>query len=342
MRHKQILSIDSTSGGNGDIWMRLVSFYSIAALLPHLEIRLLIPKFLRELAKYTFGNRLLILDDTTNSDVVDLTYTNLGFRHLVKGLAKGKRYISPYQRAVIKDKKQRQFKDVVNQAIFDVCDLFSLVHIPKSKWIAGYQGYLDIIGIKQLRKVNYDEFVSQLKDDYTSISALLNESVPVSKELTLPTDIKESIVIFPTGTSRQFIPVTWAKKHLPNAYYAFFYRDQDAAIFQQEGLKTVLFYQQPGDIIVLSKNAKWTITTDSFPSHLLQSATERCTVTITEVLQSRIISPAFKGKVVDSQAKCHPCLHLDRKNHPVCAAGFSECINWENNIYSQSILNSAI
>jgi hypothetical protein len=341
MRNKKILSIDSSAGGNGDIWMRLVSFYSMAALLTDLEIQLLIPKFMRELARYTFGDRLTIIDDGDNS-TIDLSYTNLGLRNLVKGLVKGKRYISPYQRAVIKDKKQRQLKDVVNLAVFNVLDFLSLVQVPKSKWITVYQGYLDVIGIKQFRKVNYSDFVVQLQSDYGRISKRLNQNVPVSKELILPPDLKENLVIFPTGTSRQFIPVSWARKYLPNAYYAFFYKDKEAAIFQQEGLKTVLFYLQPADIIVLSKNAKWTITTDSFPSHLLQSASQSCTVTITEVLKSRIVSPSFKGKVVDSQAKCHPCLHLDRKNHPLCAAGFSECINWENNIYSENILTSAM
>jgi hypothetical protein len=338
MSKKQNISIDSTSGGNGDIWMRLVSFYTIAALLPDLEIRILIPAFLRPLANYTFGDRLIILEDT--NEKVRLSYTTLGMRDLIKGFAKGYTYILPYQRAVIKDKKKNQLKDSINILLFNIANYIGLVQIPAWKWITSYQGYLDIIGLDVLKQVDYDGFVEQLRSDYDLIFSKLQDDIPRSSELKIPEELKQNILVFPTGTSRQFIPVWWAKKYLPDAYFAFFYKDKDALAFENAGLKTVKFYQEPGDIIALSHNALWTISTDSFPSHLLQSATIKCTITLTEVLKSRIVSPAFKGKVVDSLASCHPCLHLDRKNHPKCAAGYTECINWKDRTYSNSILNT--
>lgn len=338
MAKKEKLSIDSLKGGNGDIWIRLVSFYSIAALLPHLEISILIPAFMRRLAKHSFSDRLNILEN--NNEKIKLSYSSAGLRHLFKGFIKGQQYILPYQRSVINDKKKKQIKDNINILLFNFAKSLELVHIPDWKWINSYQGYLDIIGISKLKQVSYDEFVQQLRHDSSLIVSKLNKNIPCSAELNIPADLNQKILVFPTGTSRQFIPVWWAKRYLPAAYFAFFYKDKDAAAFERSGLKTVKFYHEPGDIIALAHHAQWTISTDSFPSHLLQSSVKNCTITITEVLRSRIISPAFEGKIADAVAECHPCLHLDRKNHPLCAAGHSECINWKSKSYTEGILNS--
>jgi hypothetical protein len=338
MIKKDKLVIDSTAGGNGDIWMRLVGFYTIAGMLPQLEIRILIPKFLRALAQHTFGDRLVILQDT--NEKIRLRYTSLGMRDLVKGFAQGYRYIQPYQRTVANDKKARELKDNLNILLFNCANFFGLVHLPDWKWLPNYQGYTDIIGLGIFKKISYDAFVEQLKADVDSTLTRLQKNVPSSPQLQIPRDLNQSLLVFPTGTSRQFIPTWWAKENLPDAYFAFFYKDKEAVEYKRSGLKTLYFYQEPGDIIKLSHNALWTISTDSFPSHLLQSSCKNCTITLTEVTKSRIISPVFRGKIVNSEAACHPCLHLDRKNHPKCAAGYTECINWKNKIYSKNILNT--
>lgn len=337
MKKKQI-AIDSTNGGNGDVWMRLVGFYAMADLLPGLKIEVLIPPFLRSLARFTFGDRLSIVEN--GFEKIKLQYSGLGLRDLLKGIAKGNRYVMPYQRAVIHDKKNRLVKDSLNIMLFNIANAFGLVHLPAWNYITLYQGYLDVIGIPAFKKIGYDQFVTQLKADYKHIYAKLQHNVPVSPPLNLPFDLQLNTLVFPTGTSRQFIPAWWAKAYLPDAYYAFFFKDKDALKFEELGLKIIYFYEQPGDIILLSQQAGWTISTDSFPSHLLQYASKRCTITITEVLQSRIISPVFEGLVVDSQASCHPCLHLDRKNHPTCVAGYTECINWKHEKYIADILKS--
>jgi hypothetical protein len=216
-------------------------------------------------------------------------------------------------------------------------DKFGYIQVPDDNWIEGYQGYLDIIGIKKIRSVSYDSYLNQLATDYPTLLARLeSDDVPLSLELIFPVDIKENIIVFPTGTSRQYIPVWWAKSNLPDAYYAFFHKDKDAEPYIENGLKIVYFYKEPGDIIALSKAAKKTLTTDSFPSHLLQYATKNCIVTITEVLKSRIISPVFKGQVIENEVNCHPCLHIVKEKN--CAAGYSECLNWRNLFYSQNII----
>ena len=337
MSGKSKIRIDSTAGGNGDVWMRLVSFYAVQELKKNLKFEIVVPAFLRKLAEHTFGDRLTIVHDDLKSDYY---FTSLGMKDLLRGILSGKKFISPYQRSVIYDRKKKRMKDYVNILTFNLADWLGLVQVPKWRWIEKYQGYLDIIGLKRIRNISYKEFQDQLLIDYPKISAKLKTDIPVSAELTIPDDLNENVLVYPTGTSRQFIPIWWAKKYLPNAYFAFFIKDTDAERFRENGLKIIYFYKEPGDIIALSHSAKWTISTDSFPSHLLQSATNKCAITITEVLKSRVISPVFKGKVVDSQVNCHPCLHLERKAHPKCAAGYQECLNWKNKVYTDNIINS--
>jgi hypothetical protein len=334
MKQRTIISIDSTVGGNGDIWMRLVSLYAISALKPEIQFHIKTPGFIIELAQFTFGDRLIIISDC--AFICEYNFTSLGIKDLVKEIVKGKKFISPYARSVIHDKKKKELKDLINRILYTFMDRLGYIQVPDYKWIEVYQGYLDIIGLKKLRSVSYNSFLEQLELDYPIVLSKLESDIPISPELKLPADIKENTVVFPTGTSRQFIPVWWAKKNIPNAYYAFFYKDKDAEEFMKNGLKIVYFYKEPGDIIALSKAAKKTLSTDSFPSHLLQYATKNCIITITEVLKSRIISPVFKGEVVNNQVSCHPCLHIVKSLN--CAAGYKECLNWKNTDYSQDIL----
>jgi len=331
--------IDSNNGGNGDIWMRLVSFYTIAALIPKVTICIRVPSFFYSISSHTFKDRIEIVSSQINDRSV-LEYTNLGFKDIIRPMINGKRFISPYQRAVIHDRKEKKIKDVLNIILFSILDIIGLVKVPKKKWITAYQGYLDIIGIKEISHINYETYVYQLKKDSIILLEKLKHNLPISSNLDIPLHLKDSILIFPNGTSRQFIPVLWALKHLPDAYYCFFNKDEYANEFQQAGLKTVFFYEQPGDIIYLSQQAKWTISTDSFPSHLIQYSNYSSTIVLTEVLKSRVISPSYLGEVVDAEASCHPCLHLARKSSPFCAAGYIECLNWASKTYTQNILSS--
>jgi hypothetical protein len=335
---QKMTTIDSTKGGNGDVWMRLVSFYAFAKLMPELQFRICVPSFLQNLAEFTFGDRLAIVSNFQGKP--DLTYTNLGIKHLIKPILAGHRFISPYQRAVIRDKKKRELKDKINTIVFDVADLLGLVQVPDSKYITNYQGYLDVIGIKKLRPVSYDRYIEQLLADYPILVEKQTQNLPISPELIIPEDLPDNVVVYPTGTSRQFIPIWWAVKYMPDAYYAFFIKDPDLVAFKEAGLKVVPFYKEPGDIIRLAQVAKWTVSTDSFPSHLLQYATAKCTLVLTEVLKSRIVAPVFQGEVVNSMAPCHPCLHMARNIHPLCSAGYTECLNWKNPQYTKGILET--
>jgi hypothetical protein len=336
MRTQKLL-VNSATGGRGDIWMRLVGFYAIAGLKPELDIRILIPSFLRPLAQLAFGDRLTIMDDEEGKEA-KLSYTALGIRHLLKGLLKGERYICSFQRTVIEDKKKKQLKDYVNILIFKIADSLNLIKVPALKWSKTFHGFLEIVAIKEIRKVDYETFKQEVEKDYPIIYERLNGKIPVSPELTIPVDLKDNVIIFPTGSSKQFVPLPWALANFPNAYYAFFHADKDLKRFSDSGLKTVAFYKEAGDIIALAKQAKWTISSDSFQSHVLQSCHEKTTIAITEVIKSRVINPSFKGKVVDSVVECHPCLHSSGSLY--CPAGFTECQNWHQKIYTDNLVVS--
>lgn len=335
---KKPLHIDASTGGRGDIWMRLLGFYTVAGMKPELDIHILIPEFLRPLAKITWGDRLSIVDAKTPE--MKYSYSTLGIKDLIPGILKGEKYIEPFHKNVIQDKKSKHLKDYINLLIFDIADALGIINVAPTSISKTYHGYLEIVSIKFLRNITWEDYSKQVNADYPEIFKRLNGDIPLSPELKIPADIKENIVVFPNGTSRQFVPVEWAKANLPNAYYALFHKDDEVKIFTDAGLKVIPYYKEPGDIIALAKDAKWNVSTDSFPSHLLQTANERTTVCITEVSMSRVVSPGFKGVVVDSEVPCHPCVHLTR-NVP-CAAGYMECLNWKNPNYTKNIVNSTL
>lgn len=335
---KKQLHIDASTGGRGDIWMRLVGFYAVAGVRPNIEIHLLIPEFLRPLARQVFGDRLFIEEAKTPE--MKYSYSTMGIKDLIPGILKGEKYIAPFHKAVISDKKEKKLKDHINWFIFDVADFFGLVHVPPKSVSQTWHGYLEAVSIKMLRNIGIYEFNERLKKDFPELQKRLNGDIPLSPELVIPDDVNENVVVFPNGTSRQFVPVEWAKANLPNAYYAVFHKDNEVKLFTENGLKVIKYYKEPGDIVAIARNAKWNVSTDSFPSHILQTANERLTVTITEVIPERVIAPSFKGVVVDNEVACHPCLHLNR-NVP-CAAGYFECLNWKNNKYTDNIVKSTL
>ena len=60
------------------------------------------------LGQHTFGDRLLIMSGS--NDKSDLRFTSLGIKDLLKDILKGQKFISPYARSVIHDKKKKEIK----------------------------------------------------------------------------------------------------------------------------------------------------------------------------------------------------------------------------------------
>ncbi|WP_028669051.1 hypothetical protein [Runella zeae] len=328
--------INSLNGGNGDIWMRLVGFYTASYLMPSLKLKIIIPPHLLGVAS-VFSDRLCLVEKLTEKP--DVTYTSLGLKDLLPSILRGNKFVSPYQKMIFEQKKNKKIKDYVNRFFFEISNMLGVVQMPSLKHTECYQGYLDIIGIFLLNKISYSDFVKQLEVDFLLIWERLNLFNKLSDDLWVPDSLNNSCIIFPTGTSRQFMPVWWAKKNFPDAYYAFYINDVDAKKYSNAGLK-LCFYKRPEDIIVYSKIAQNVISTDSFPSHLLQFSILNSIILLTESRKNKIVAPCFKGVIVESEAQCHPCLHLDRSNHPKCEAGYTECLNWKNSVYTERIVEN--
>lgn len=330
----RFLDLDIRVGGLGDIWMRLVSFYAVAKLRPDIRIRLLLPDKLRRVARHGFGDGLEILDELPVSGRI--VYAVRGLRDLIPTAISGLRYASPYGRVVIHDRKIRSFKDQLNATAYTVSDWLGLVYSPPWGSFQYYQGYSEVVTLPVFRPIEIDHFVEALR----AIGPILRErlqAAPCSEGFEVPSYIGDRAVIFPTGTGYQFIPLEWARLHLPDAVYAFFHRDPEMEKWREAGLSVVPFKTEPGDMIALALRAKVAASTDSFASHVLQSVTDKSVVMLTELPHHRIVSPIFAGQVVPSLAACHPCLHRERSSFPTCSSGHAACLNWNSPDYAWRI-----
>ena len=332
------LVIDIRKGGFGDNWMRLAAFYSVAALHPKLSLRVIISEKLLRIAKHTFGDRI---EFDIKEDARAVSYDSRGLRDLIPLIIKGRRFAAPYHRGGMLSKSRWTLKDRVNTSIFTLCDWLGFVHLTPWAAYSQYQGYVEAVTLAPFRRLTVAEYWAQAQADYPVIKAKLEGEVPCSPELVVSEDLHGVTLVFPTGTGRQFIPLWWARENLPDACYAFFCKDPDLRLFAEAGLRTVAFYAEPGDIIALARAAHWTLTTDSFPSHVLQYASERTTVLLTEHTRRSTVTACFGGKVIEATAPCHPCPHLERKGFPLCKAGHAECINWLSPYYTQAVKMSA-
>jgi len=261
-------------------------------------------------------------------------------RDLISPVLRGRRFASPYGRVVIHDSKRRNLKDRLNMIALAAGDKARVVFSPPWFSLNHYQGYAEVVVIPALRDISPAEFNAGLARDYMEIRGRLWDA-PRSPEFKPPSGLEQKILIFPTGTSRQFVPLEWARANLPEAVFAFFHKDPDLELWRKAGMEVVAFYSEPGDMLSLSAVARATASTDSFPSHFLQYCAPRLVVMLTELERHRVVSPAFDGQVVPSLAPCHPCLHMERKRFPLCQAGHPACLNWQSPQYA-SLLKRAL
>jgi len=315
--------------------MRTAAFYTLAKIRPLSPVRLVVPEKMLAFLDYIFGDRL---DLTSNSDSIDIAVSGLGLRHLLAPSIVGKRFVLPYATVVIRDRKTNSWKQKINKFSLKFFDRLGMIQVPSVRVLDEYQGYMELVAFRRFRDLKPIEYYNQAAKDFFVIRerGLLN-GMPLSSELSIPTDLPKSIVVFPSGTTRTFMPAWWAKQQLPNAIYAFFNGDPDINEYKLAGLSTTLFHREPGDIIELARSAKHAVATDSFCSHLLQQFIPRTTILLTELVRSRIVSPNFAGSVVAATAPCHPCLRAVRGPNTTCQAGFKECLNWTNTDYAQNL-----
>jgi len=329
------LTIDIRNGGLGDCWMRLVGFYVASLIKPNVNLKVVVPKPILLASRQAFSSRLNITDNVNSN--INITYSSLGLRHLLPKSIKGSRFASPYGRLVIIDWNVWSIKDKLNWSAIVLANNLGLVYTPPLNSLQHYQGYCEIVTLPPFRDIDYFCFETKLLSTAPTIMEAL-QLAPTSPEYISPASIEKRTVIFPTGTGYQFIPLWWALEYLPDALFAFFHKDPDLVRWSEAGLETVAFYEQPGDLLDLANKSQLAISTDSFPSHFLQYSAQNLVVLLTECPRSRIISPCFRGQVVESMAPCHPCPHLERRGFITCKSGFSECINWKSEAYARNIL----
>ena len=326
------LSVDLRAGGLGDVWMRLAGFHAAAALRPGLRVSAAVPDVLYDIASAGFGGRLEV---ATEAEAGAVTYSVRGLRDLLPSALRGRRWAAPYGRVVIRDWNRWRVRDRLNSLAYAGADFCGLVHSPPWDSLAWYQGYSEIVLLPSLRMIKPEEFNCQVAADLPDISRRVARhaaACPVPG----PESVDGRVVVFPTGSARQFIPLEWAKAHLGDAVFALHESEPDPGKWRDAGLAVVI-YSTPAQIAALGRRARIALTTDSFPSHVLQYAGAEVVVLITEAARHRVVSPGFTGHVVDAVAPCHPCPHLERRAAPRCKEGHEVCLNWASPVYAAGI-----
>jgi hypothetical protein len=316
----------------GDIWMRLVGFYAAAGLRANCKIAVTVPETLVLLAEEGFGSRLQITSTQVPGGVA---FSVRGLRHLLPAAFGGQRFAAPYGRVVIKDWGRWNLRDRVNSGLYALSNFAGLVYSPPWESLAWYQGYSEVVTIPMLRDISAADFNAMVIADRAEISA----RVCFAAKRRVGNRFNADIVVFPTGSGRQFVPIQWAQSHLSAAVFALHGKDPDLQAWKASGLMTTT-YDTPEDIASLALTAGVAVSTDSFPSHVLQYTSDRVVVLITGTAKSRVVAPGFQGAVVDAAVPCHPCPHLERRGFPKCKAGHEVCLNWDSPIYTARILEA--
>ena len=337
-RAGSVVSLDLRIGGNGDNWMRLTSLYTAAALRPNLKIECVLPKMFGALAPLVLGDRL---DFIGSPGASTLTYTNRGLKDLLQETLRGRRFVVPYHRVVIVDWAKNSLKDRCNVAFFSLLNRTNRIQLPPWESLKLYQGYLEIVSVAALRDISWEEWLAQGEKDFDVIFERMSGEIPTTPGWSVPAEVRDGATVFPSGTGHQFMPVEWAQQHLPNAYYCFYKKDAEQEKYREAGLKIVNFHEEPGDVIALSRASRWSVSTDSFASHLLQFSTERVTLSLAEFPRWRTVTPFFRGVIADSAAPCCPCPHLERSSFPLCKAGHRQCVTWDDVAYTKTIEQTA-
>lgn len=330
------LRLNTRQGGLGDVWMRLVGAYSLAGITTGCSFEVQVPGAFEHLAQACFGDRLRLVSAHQEADY---TYTSLGARSLLPKVASGQRFVTPYSSYVSSESHRSPWADGVNQRVIQLLDAAKLVRSPRPENIHRYQAYSDIEPFARDLGVPFSAFLQQCERDFTLVRGRLQamqDAAAVLGRQRLNADKTFEVLVFPSGTSRQCMPRAWASANLPKATFAFFHKDALKAEYQAAGLECVDFYADPADMVALAFRAQWSISTDSFASHLLQYLGDRCTILLTELASVRVVSPFFKGRLVQSRPSCYPCRKTVRGPNSSCQAGHVDCLNWTDPAYAAS------
>ncbi|HEY8965936.1 MAG TPA: hypothetical protein VIM58_05805 [Candidatus Methylacidiphilales bacterium] len=320
------LFLDGRSGGFGDVWMRLAGLHAAAALRPDLRLRLFLAPELAPLASKAFAGRIDFLPSGAIPPRSARVYTNRGLKNLLPGLLRGVRYAAPLHRVVAGLKGRRDAGARLNALLFTLLDLAGRATVAPASENRCYFGRLESAAIPELRSIPGEALLARIAADFDEVRRNLQAALPPAAEAP-----GEEVLVFPSGKGHQYMPAGWAALHLPRALFAFHEADGGAAQFEERGLRTARF-ARPEEILLLARGRRRVVSTDSFPSHLLQYGCPDGTlgVVLTITRPETVITPGFRGEVFASTAPCSPCPHRERGAFPLCAQALPACMTWED------------
>lgn len=323
--------VDMRVGGLGDIWMRLAALFSLSGLV-QTQYACIVPAVIRGIAQNVFGDRVAFADEHTRSN---LLFTNRGIRHLLPGILTGRRYLAPYHRLTAKDWGRNNLKNSINRLGFELFDKLELIGIAPCEVLENYQGYVEMMCIASLRTIDYSRYLEQAAIDYEIICARLQQQ---SASFAGAAALSKRVVVFPSGSGHQVMTGEFAASNLAGAVFCFHENDSYSSIFERQagtGTVEILKFGRPSDIVDICNSAAVVVTTDSFPSHLIQFLKVNSIIILAEQPATRIIAPHYRGRFLSSLAPCSPCPHLARVHK--CKAGFDFCLTWQNGALAESL-----
>lgn len=322
-----MILIDARSGRLGDCLMRMVGLYAAATyhdvpleVVPHSSLELI--------ARRIFNRRITVVSNLDRP--ADYTFSSLGLRRIFP-LGFGRSAVAaPYHRTVLWGIHKSSPYTCLKSVALTVLDRFGMVLSPPNSLREAYHGFAEACCLKNLRVSEPDKLNVVCRSIWPELQSNLQSKINGT--------LDSRVAVFPSGTSQQFMPAAWAAKWLPNANFYFHDSDQRRRTFESAGLQIKIFCS-PEDIVRIGQASRWTITTDSFPSHVLQIATNRLTVCLTRERATRVVAPGFGGVVVHSSAACSPCAG-PTSDPERCRVGLVECSSWGNTNYSRKVLDS--
>jgi len=302
--------------------MRLLAAYSLCRDRRAGSIRFITPEPLTKIATACLGDRLIIVDQSSHADYI---LTHQGPSSVWKDLVRGQKYIFPFVHVTLQRKQKEACKQAINKIVYSLLNLSRRGLIPSTKHIEFYHGFMQIACLQPFQNIPYDYFQVIAKADLPEITARLRLHLSVSLEV----NGGNASVVFPSGTSHQIMPPEAAINY-GCSIAAFHKNDPFAATYASAGF-AIRYFESVEEMISVGRDARRVLCTDSFPSHIWQTFGGRVTLALTQQTGSRVIHPGFNGTVIESKAKCCPCLPLARTSMShLCDAGHVYCTTWTN------------
>jgi hypothetical protein len=324
------LSVDTRIGGFGDVLMRLNGLHALSALRPEAPIRVNVARALLSLAQALYGARLAI----TSSDAGDAsayTFTHLGLRGIVPELLTGTRLVNPFVRHLAEDTGRSRVKSGLNLAAFSALHGLRRVTLSDPECAETYAGWSQISGLPLARGLAPSAARVQIARDLPRLRDRLLEWAPRVPRA-------EHTLVLPSGTTFQVMPVAVAKRiaRLTCTLFAFHVTDPYQEDYQSAALDVATF-QDVNGLLELAASSRRVLSTDSFPSHLMQLYSSRTIVALSQIPSRRVVHPGFDGTVLESTAPCAPCINLTRTAHGRCPTGRAFCSVWEEDTYLHAL-----